>query len=213
MNATDKSGSQQAVGKAARDIVTQLIKAYRTERGIHAETIVAAAAALSGEWALRASGVPLPDSGWIVGGTIGELSVSGDSSAWKIICEGAVRAGARTADLLAPDAVIARTVGAFGQSVYPPLSVTRQHWPSQWPPHAAARFREYVVDIGRQYQLEPRELMTACATATAFLIHEGRDALAPDVSCRLALETMIGVSRMAPLSPERGPGEGTALPQ
>ena len=56
-----------AAAAASSDIVKILIASYRNERGVHAETIIGAAAALAGEFALRAAEPKLPENGWVLG--------------------------------------------------------------------------------------------------------------------------------------------------
>jgi hypothetical protein len=188
---------------AAKSIEDVLVQAYRDQRGVHAETVVGAAAALAGEFALRASGVELPKKGWIAGGIAdGLLFEPGDEKSltlWRAIREWAIRAGADEAKLPKVEAVVAEVAQRVGGAPFPPLSVSFDRYPREWSPNAAPRFRERIMAIARDHALTPVETAFALAFVVGNLIDRTKAILPPEIGATIALEIMIGVSRMAPL--------------
>src|SRR5262245_178101 len=77
----------KTIGQASNKIGKLLMRAYREERGVHIEPIVVAAAALAGEFALRASVPRLPDTGWIAGGPADALMFRGGKpwTMWSMV--------------------------------------------------------------------------------------------------------------------------------
>lgn len=188
-----------AIREAAGDLVSRLLAYYRTDTGIHAETVIAAAAVLFGEWSLRASGEALPPSGWIVSGGSTAVMFGGEEALWPLVAAAARRAGVAEADLPDPMRAVAQAVAAFGRA-YPPLSVAEGHRPLEWSPVAGPRFREPVRAIAEARGLADDGVAIAafCALAVALLIEITAEALDPRVAVRLALELAVGAARMAP---------------
>jgi hypothetical protein len=197
---------------AAAELAEMLRDAY-TDRDnrIHAPTVVGGAAALTGEFVLRAAGIPLPRNGFVFGDPINAiLFESGDDQAtvWEIIETTASALGLAEADL--PDAPeifgrIAAAAAAIMQHrgdeiVYPPLSIPHAHYPAEWSPNAGPRLRGAVQEIAARFRLTPRQTALALAMATGNLIHQGQDVLPPKIAFRLAVEIMFSTAKMAPLS-------------
>ncbi len=192
-----------AVAAASSDVLKFLITCYRNERGVHAETIIGAAAALAGESALRAAEPELPESGWVVsektsGLLFGDHS-KGQVGLWDILREGAAKAGADASDLPDPAEVTARTAKAVGGSPFPPISVPEKHYPHEWSPNACPRLRDGIEQIFADHGLEGADMAKAVVLAIVLLINQTKGVLPPGIAAALALEVMVGVTHMAPL--------------
>jgi hypothetical protein len=206
-NATDMQASTQmidsAITCASSEIAKFLIESYRNERGVHAETILAAAAALAGEFALRAVEPVLPETGWVISDKINPLLFEderrGKATLWTVVRTGAERAGAAPEDLPDPVAVVARVAAAVGGSPFPPLSIPDRHYPHEWSPNACPRLRGGIEKIAAEQGLSAGDTAMALAYAIALLIAQTKDVLPPAIAATLALEVMVGVSRMVPM--------------
>jgi len=196
---------------AAKDLIALLTKSYTDARGVHAETVIGAAASLAGAYTLRAA-VPLqPGTQWVL-----------SSEAVELICQGGP-VGKPLADIILqsaqkqarardwrPDIVAmrARASAAIGSSPYPPLSVPAQHYPREWSPNATVRLRPQVDRLMAEKSLNPHEAALALTLATGELIAMTATTLDPRIAATLALEIMIGVSYMRPLAHEFGSRPG-----
>ena len=188
---------------AGVQITRFLMQSYQNDQGIHCETIIGAAAALAGEFVLRASEPTLPDSGWVTStkstGLLFENEARGKMSMWTIIRVGAEKAGAAPDALPDPVEVVGRVAASLGQSPFPPLSVPEEHFPHDWSPNACPTHRDEIERIGAENGLSPSDLALELAMCIVFLMHQAKDVLPPVIAATLALEIMIGVSRMAPM--------------
>lgn len=192
-----------AASSAAPEIVEFLIGSYRNTEGVHSETIIGAAAALTGEFALRAVEPKLPESGWVMSEKAGGI-VLGDHSKdiaglWDFIREGAIKAGASEGKLPAPYEVVARVAKAVGGSPFPPISVPEKHFPHEWSPNACPRLRGGIEKIAAKHGLEGVAIAQALTLALINLIIQTAQVLPPEVAATLALEIMLGVTHMAPM--------------
>lgn len=196
--------------KASADIVTFLLTTYRNDKGVHAETVIGAGAALAGEFALRAAAAarrqPLPLKGWVVASDVDALiAVAPEpkmTTLLALIVDAAKDAGMPAAAAPEPLAIIARTAQAVGGSPFPPLTVERSHYPLEWSPNACPRHRATIERIARTHALDELGTAGALALAIAQIIRMTSNVLPPAISARLAAEIMIGVSRMAPMQGE-----------
>ena len=196
--------------KASADIVTFLLTTYRNDKGVHAETVIGAGAALAGEFALRAAATarrqPLPLKGWVVASDADALIAIAPepkmTTLLALIVDAAKDAGMPAPAAPEPLAIIARTAQAIGGSPYPPLTVERSHYPLEWSPNACPRHRAAIERIGKTHSLDDLGTAGALALAIGQIIKMTSNVLAPAISARLAAEIMIGVSRMAPMQDE-----------
>lgn len=191
------------IRQAASEIVQMLVAAYRTQRGVHSETVIGAAAALAGEIALRVSEAQLPDSGWVLSQRASAL-LSEDTaerpSMAAIVLQGALAARGKQEDLPDVREAAQRIANAVGGSPFPPLSVPQGHFPHEWSPNACPRYRDRLDELFDKHGLEGDQRAIAAALAVAMLITQTKDVLAPETAATLALEIMLGVARMRPLS-------------
>lgn len=194
--------------RAGAELTRLLVKSYQSENGVHAETVIAAAAALAGDFALRAAEPNPPASGYIVSEKAGALLFGTDPLGTTGLCgvirQGAVKAGANEQAIPELEEITARITEAMEEGgPYPPLTVPDEHFPQEWSPNACPRLRAAAADICKSHGLNAPKSATALVIACAFLINETRQVLPPEIGARLALETMIGVARMAPVTEER----------
>lgn len=197
----------EPVSKAGMEIADFLIGSYANEQGVHAETLLGAAAALAGEFALRAAEPILPDEGWVIStnaaGLIFENAAVGEMTLWSIIRIGAERSGLTDGDMPDPGEAYGRAATAsFGGTSYPPLTVPAEHYPLEWSPNACPRYREAIAKIGATRGLAMKDLAMAIALSIVLIMSKTAEILSPAIATRLVLEIMIGVSRMPPLQAE-----------
>jgi hypothetical protein len=202
-----------AKAEAAADALAQMLRHAYTDRDnrIHAPTIIGGAAALTGEFALRAAGIPLPKIGFVFGDPINAILFEGgddQATLWEIIETTASALGLAKQDL--PDAReifgrIAAAAAAIMQhrgsgTVFPPLSIPDEHYPTEWSPNAGPRLRGAVQEIAARHRLTPRQTALALGMATGNLIHQGKDLLPTKIAFQLAVEVMFATAKMAPLT-------------
>ena len=198
---------------ATHDLMEMLRASYSDSHNrVHAETLIGGAAALTGEFALRSLGKPLPDKGFVFGDPINDILFEGASQGrptlWLVVSDLALNAGLAERDL--PDVVdILKRVAARISHIadtghdgggFPPITVPRENYPHEWSPNAGPRLRHKVTAIGLAHDLSPRQLAFAMAMATGGLISQTRDVLAPAISTQLAAEIMFSTAKMAPLA-------------
>ena len=195
------SDELKKVSQAGGKIAQLLIQAYRDGRGLHVETIVAAAAALAGEFALRASAPKLPESGWIAGGPADGLMFRADShmTMWSIVQLALKGAGADASRLPNLDLIASRASDMIGKQFPPKLSVPIAHFPHEFSPNAAPRFRSDVFAIARELGLDPTETALALAFTVSMLIKNAAGLVPIDILALLAAEIMVAMTRVAPL--------------
>jgi hypothetical protein len=184
-------------------IATHLQKHYMSPQGVHAETLIAAAAAVCGEWGLWATGVPIPADAWVFIPEVDALLLEGPEAARRLVEKAVAESGGSISRLPSNKALAASVAAAIG-STFPPLSVGESHYPQEWSPVAAPRFRQPVKDIcaAGGYR-DPKSVLHCCAFALGIVISATSGVLDPVVAGTLALEVMVGVSRMSPAATQR----------
>lgn len=185
-------------------IAQHLMQAYRDPRGIHVETVVGAAAALAGEFALRASAPKLPDSGWIAGAPADALIYGGSDkipvTLWSVVQVVMLGIGIDRSQMPDMRAIAERASANLGAAQFPPqLSVPPEHHPQEFSPNAAPRHRDRVTAIAREAGLDPTQTALALAFTVALLIKNAHGVVPAPILAALAAELMIAVTRMAPL--------------
>jgi hypothetical protein len=197
---------------AAQEIALHIRDRYTSSQGVHAETVIGAAAAITGEWSLWACGLPIPDDSWVVIPATNALLVEGDRAASRLIAAAVRQSGGDDKKLPDGPTLLARTAAAFGKT-FPPLTVDKAHFPQEWSPLAAPRFRSDIRRIGEKHGLrDSKEIFGACGLATSLLISATAKVLDPTIAGTLALEIMVAVSRMAPARTEKFLKEQGAAP-
>lgn len=181
-----------------------LIKHYASDNGVHAETIIGAASALTGAAALQAFESKLPERGWVTSEKVSLFAFGADENdsncLWATIVNGALEAGVPIDRIPSRRDVDRRAVEAFGGSPYPPLSVPAEHYPKEWSLEAVPRFRSELADISERNKIGLVEQAIALALSTSVLIRQCAKVLDPEIAVRLALEVMVGSLHMVPLT-------------
>jgi hypothetical protein len=192
---------------ASKEFMAFLLGRYDSGDGlIHAESVIGAAAALTGEFAQRAAvgslGTGKP--GYIFGDAINDLLIEGKArgraTVWDCIVHAARSTGLRESDIPDPIAVMKTVALAIGGPEFPPMTVPQKHYPHEYSPNACVRLRPHILKIADRYDLTREDLCIALAMATAGLIGMTKDALPPVIGVRLATEIAFGVAKMAPLN-------------
>jgi hypothetical protein len=197
------SGNQQHCANAASDIVAMLLAAYTVARRLQMDAAIAAAAALTGEFALRSTGVPIPDKGTVSGDAVNDVlfagAQEGRATAWMFIMHAAMEAGVAAYDLPRIEALAAAFAQADGEMVGS-FSVQEKLAPRELPQNVGPRFRHKIIAIADTHDLSLREVTVALGAATGQLILRTQQDLPPRVAVTLAAETMLMVAHMAPLA-------------
>jgi hypothetical protein len=197
------SGNQQHCANAASEIVAMLLAAYTIQRRLHVDGAIAAAAALTGEFALRATGVPIPDKGTISGDAVNDVlfagAPEGRATAWMFIMHAAMEAGVAAYDLPRIEALAAAFAQADGEMVGS-FSVQEKYAPRELPQNVGPRFRHKIIAIADRHDLSLREATVALGAAAGQLILRTQQDFPPRVAVTLAAETMLMVAHMAPLA-------------
>ncbi|MCZ4279852.1 hypothetical protein O4H49_03620 [Kiloniella laminariae] len=191
---------------AGLEIISLLMKHYNKPSGLHNETLLGAAAALTGESALLAA----------QGGTAAEgkrvtekalrlifspAKPSGRSSGktvWTIIRLMLKREGIEIT-LPDPEAALQRMTTALNSSPFPPLSIPVQNHPREWSPNACPALRLKVNEIAARYDLDRTGKTMALGFALAYMLAKAGQMIDLQIALTLVLETMIGVAHMPPL--------------
>jgi hypothetical protein len=188
---------------AAADLVAMLLAAYTVRDRLDAPSAIAAAAALTGEFAQRSTGVPLPERGAMSGDTADDVLFAGAregrATAWMFMMHAVVEAGVAPYDLPRIEA-LAATAAQAPSELLRSLSVQENHVPRELPQNVGPRFRYRVIATADTHDLSLREITVALGAATGQLILRTQHDFPPAIAVTLAAETMLAVARMAPLA-------------
>jgi hypothetical protein len=197
------SESLQHCANAASDLVALLLAAYTVRDRLDAQAAMSAAAALTGEFALRSTGVPLPERGAVSGNTADDVLFAGAregrATAWMFMMHAAIEAGVAPYDLPRIEALAATIALAPGE-VLRSLSVQENQVPRELPQNVGPRFRYRVIATADTHDLSLREITVALGAATGQLILRTQQDFPPATAVTLAAETMLAIARMAPLA-------------
>ena len=191
---------------ASKEFIAFLLGEYAGGGMVHAESVIGAAAALTGEFAQRASGAAISTGkpGYIFGDAINDVLIEGAAhgrpTVWACIEQAALVADLQRIEIPDPIDVLKRVADAVGGPEFPPLTVPKRHYPHEYSPNACVRLRPRVTAIADRLDLSRRDLCIALAMATGGLIVITRDTLPPAISVRLAAEIAFGAAKMAPLN-------------
>jgi len=193
----------QHCANAAAELVAMLLAAYTVRDRLDAQSAIAAAAALTGEFALRSTGVPLPQDGAVSGNTADDVLFAGAregrATAWMFMMHAAKEAGVAEFELPRIEALAATFAQAPGEALRS-LSVQEKYVPHELPQNVGPRFRHRVIATADTHDLGLREITVALGAATGQLILRTQHDFPPQIAVTLAAETMLAVARMAPLA-------------
>jgi hypothetical protein len=191
------------VNCASRELLAEITKRYYHPNGIHVETVLGALAALAGEKIVRTTGSDLPSSGWLMLAASDALIYDpldpNRITAWTILRTFAMSAGVPEEKLPRPDVIMRTATEAIGAAPFPPLSVPSEHFPQEWSPNAAPRFRKDIWQLQARYRFTDSQMTAAICYAIGHLIVQTRATLDPAIAIQLVMEVMVGVTRMAPM--------------
>ena len=195
--------SLQHAANAATDLVAMLLAAYTVRNRLDAQSAIAAAAALSGEFALRSTGVPLPERGAVSGNAADDVLFAGAregrATAWMFMMHAAIEAGVAAYDLPRIEGLAAAIAQAPGEALRS-LSVQENQVPRELPQNVGPRFRYRVIATADTHDLSLCEITVALGAATGQLILRTHHDFPPAIAVTLAAETMLAIARMAPLA-------------
>jgi hypothetical protein len=163
-----------------------VIAALQTDKGVHAETAIATAAVLTGEYALRAAGLDistLKSGEPVFSDAVNRLLFEAD--------------GQLTISDVFINALFAQGVDVSKQSW--PETVPEAHQIMMDPVQVAARLRPHINNIFAAHEtIDLLERAYQCASATALLVAQTRRVLDPDIGKALALEAMLKGAKTVP---------------
>lgn len=181
---------------AANNIISFLIEEYMDEKGVHAETVLGALAAITGDQILRSTAdIENVEDAWISSDAATE-AIFGNEGVYEHLCAVVRNAGGDLANVEDPESIIKRTVEAIGGSPFPPLTIPNDNYPLEFSPNAAFRYREKVRDILDQHNIPQEEYGQCCGYALGQLIDQMKEVLDPALSLKIASEIMFGVTKM-----------------
>ncbi len=176
----------QARDQLPQRIVALLIKTINNERGVHAETAIAAAAVLTGEIVLSVSGYDL--SGLEPGSAVFSDVVN------QLLFEAE---GHLTVSDVFFNALYSQGIDVSKESW--PENIPEEHQVMLDPLQIVARARPQLNVLFESQPLEPLDRAYAAAQATALLVAETRRVLDPNIGKALALEAMLRGAKTVPL--------------
>jgi hypothetical protein len=195
--------SLQHCANGASDLVAMLLAAYTVRDRLDAPSAIAAAGALTGEFALRSTGVPLPERGAVSGNMADDVLFAGAregrATAWMFMMHAAIEAGVAAYDLPRIEALAATFAQAPGEALRS-LSVQEKHVPRELPQNVGPRFRYRVIATADTHDLSLRDITVGLGAATGQLILRTQHDFPPAIAVTLAAETMLAIARMAPLA-------------
>ncbi|HEY4250973.1 MAG TPA: hypothetical protein VGM87_07225 [Roseomonas sp.] len=189
--------------------------------GVRAEDAISAAAAAAGEACLMAAGVfapdacPFPPGQLVLSDAVNRL-LTGDMTEWEALPE--VSAFGLVRDLLPENhfppaerpaiVPIFERFAAGAAAQLPgevPLSLGEAHRPRQPAALSALLLRPKVAALWTQAAVTAGERHRGCVVAMLRVLWDTRDVIAPDVALTLALETLVGMAKLAPAGMQAAP--------
>ena len=197
------SDTPQRCANAVTDIVALLLAAYTVHGHLQCGPVIVAAAALTGEFALRATGGQLPETGGMSISETDDLLFAGAPhgrpTAWMFVMHAAREAGV-PAYAMPPIEALAAAFNPSLVSTASPPSAPEDHLPRELPQNVGPRFRHKIIAIADTHDLTLRETAITLGAATAQLILRMQQDFPPRTAVTLAAETMLLTARMAPLT-------------
>jgi hypothetical protein len=194
---------------AAEEIEKVMLGLHQDAKGIHVNTLISTAAAITGEAILRA--VTDADSLYRDRGAIFSLGAedvlfgSREGSVMSYIGFTAVEAGLPADSMPDIYKIMQHTsnkMGNAGPTDIPALTVPMDQRPHFWALGGATHARPQLVAIYAKHRLEPLEAVLANTLLLCRFLHGTRGVLKPEFAFRLAMETLAGAIRMHPISAE-----------
>lgn len=196
------SENVQPCANAATDIVALLLAAYTVHGRLQCGRMIAAGAALTGEFALRASGGQIGQAGLADNGAVDDVLFAGAPhgrpTAWMFIAHAAREAGMASYEIPRIEA-LASSHGDEPVPELPAMPAQENYLPRELPQNVGPRFRHKIIAIADAHDLTLREVTLALGAATGQLILRVQHDFPPRAAVTLAAETMLMTARMEPL--------------
>lgn len=174
-----RPSSIDAQRQASRPIADAIIRALTNQRGVHAETVVVAAARMAGTLLFRTFGLP----------------ARGIEPGTPVFSEVANERGPVLVDVLLAG------LSGLGVDASAPVSSEQlgEHPPQLTLLEMQRAIEPAVAAIAASHGLEGESAARACALATAVLIDRTRSVLAPSIRLRLAVDGFVESTKTMPL--------------
>jgi hypothetical protein len=196
------------VDSVVHELFLALAKLSRGSTGSSDPTLLAALATLAAERVLLTSDRDPPRAGW----SADKHAAPNTAAAWTIIKGYALKAGVAEHDLPEPRAIAEAADAAIGLASLPPLSVPRAHYPRDRSSNAVPGLRQIVRALQDEHRLCHKEMADALCHVIGQIVVRSRGTLDPAIATTLAMETLIGVTRMSPLAVEKRLAMGQVSP-
>jgi hypothetical protein len=192
-------------------------------RGVRVEDLLSAAAAVTGQACIRAAGDYDPDNhdfvpgaavlsdhaNWLLVGDVASWETAPDDCVFAIVHRFALAHGYAPGDFPPIDQLVATYVAGLGDDAAGAtarygrvaLSVPEINRPRRPPLQAAWGLREPVAALFARQTTPTADRLVVCALALAIVLSHVKDAIDHGVAIRLALETVNGMAKMAPMTP------------
>src|ERR1043165_2606160 len=197
------SDTVQRCANAATDIVALLLEAHTGHGRLQAGPVIAAAAALTGEFARCASGRQIGQPGAVPDRAVDDLlfagAPEGRPTAWMFIMHAAREAGVAAYEL-PPIETLAATFDPTSGAAALLRPAEETYLPRELLLNIGPRFRHKIVAIADAHDLTLRDVTLVLGAATGQLILRTQHDLAPRAAVTLAAETMLMTGRTAPLA-------------
>ncbi|MGB4101253.1 MAG: hypothetical protein WBK91_05035 [Alphaproteobacteria bacterium] len=196
------------IKSAAEAIEQAMFDMHRDERGVHANTLICTTAAVLGEAVLRAV---VPEAQ-----LYGDRGIIFSDPARELICEAedgnvldylvytAQEVGMDETQFPDIEEIFEATAAGVntGDAEIPVLTVSEDQRPMFWSIAGAAFARQQVLDIYAANKLTPIEAVLGGTLVLCRFLNGTKEVLASDVAFRLALETLIGTTKLHPVALE-----------
>ena len=187
-----------------------VLHALKTERGVHAETLMATTGALAGTsvqaclWEeARVSGAQLcaglhrvrchDGSTYWVGEPLNQRLMEGYGSPWQLLMETAHQEGCET--LPCAETLLLEGLQRLGTPSFGHPQVAVQHTPQVLPPTALEQLWHQVQPVCEACCQEAGEWPLLCGLLAARALRLVRSALGPELALRLAMDAAIDASK------------------
>lgn len=193
---------------AAEAIEQGMFEMHRDERGVHANTLICTTAAVLGEAILRAV-IPeeqlYNDRGIIFSDAAnGLICEDDDGSVLDYVIYTAKEVGLTEAQFPDVEEIFRNTAAGVGDanSEIPVLTVPEDQRPMFWSMAGAAFARQQILDVYIKNKLEPVDAVLAVTLVLCRFLTGTKDVLVSEVAFRLALETLVGATKLHPVALE-----------
>jgi hypothetical protein len=197
-----------------------LLNHLKTERGVHAETLMATAGALAGTSAQAAlweeagglggtgqAGLQLvrchDGSSYWVGEPINRRLVEGYGSPWHVLSETARQAGCQS--LPSAETLLLQGLQRLGTPAFGHPQVPAEHTPQVLDASEREQLWRLVKPLCETCCEDPTEWPLLCGLLAARALRLVTTALTPDLAFRLAMESAIDAARRPLIAPTMAP--------